>query len=379
MVGRDKVSSMTFPSEGEVNVKTIASRRVRGGFAWGAFAVLGWAAFTLLSSTGTAHAEENLDGPLDGITSVVGSTVGAGAEIAGAVVDDVVLPAVDHVAPIVTETVPAAAAPTADTVSTSVQTVPVVRDVVPTAVAPVSDAVVEAAPTVTAPVTDLLQDSPVSRLTDPVVETARSVPVVGDLLDELSVPDAVAETGAALDAATASLGRTAQAVVPAAVGVVDRAVPSAPADPDPVAPPPVAPAPPVQDPTGPAVANPEPAALPDAGPAARSSVLSASAGSPSLSASVTAQLFLDAQRVQASVDALVTHATGVPAAPLPAAHAPPAAPAAAAPAANGGGVITDAADTFAASAITRALSDGRGVTDDDLPSAPVFETDASPD
>lgn len=364
---------MTFPSEGEVNVKTIASRRVRGGFAWGAFAVLGWAAFTLLSSTGTAHAEENPDGPLDGITSVVGSTVGAGAEIAGAVVDDVVLPAVDHVAPVVTETLPAAAAPVADTVSTTVQAVPVVRDVVPAAVAPVSDAVVEVAPTVTAPVTDLLQDSPASRLTDPVVETARSVPVVGDLLDELSVPDAVAETSAALDATTASLGRTAQAVVPAAVGVVDRAVPSAPADPDPVAPAPSV------DPTGPAVTNPEPAALPDAAPAARSSVLSASVGSPSLSASITAQLFLDAQRVEASVDALVSNTTDVPGAPVPAAHAPPAAPTAAAPAANGGGVITDAADTFAASATTRAMSDARGVTDDDLPSAPVFETDASPD
>ncbi|MEW1962751.1 hypothetical protein AB0269_09850 [Microbacterium sp. NPDC077644] len=369
---------MTFPSEGEVNVKTIASRRVRGGFAWGAFAVLGWAAFTLLSSTGTAHAEENPDGPLDGITSVVGSTVGAGAEIVGAVVDDVVLPAVDHVAPVVTETLPAAAAPVADAVSTTVQAVPVVRDVVSTAVAPVSDAVVEAAPTVTAPVTDLLQDSPVSRLTDPVVETARSVPVVGDLLDELSVPDAVAETSAALDATTASLGRTAQAVVPAAVGIVDRAVPSAPADPDPVAPPPVAPAPSV-DPTGPAVTNPETAALPDAAPAARSSVLSASVGSPSLSASITAQLFLDAQRVEASVDALVANATGVPSAPLPAAHAPPAAPASAAPVGGGGGVVTDAADTFAASSTTRALPGGRGPTDDDLPSAPVFETDASPD
>lgn len=370
---------MTFPSEGEVNVKTIASRRVRGGFAWGAFAVLGWAAFTLLSSTGTAHAEENPDGPLDGITSVVGSTVGAGAEIAGAVVDDVVLPAVDHVAPVVTETLPAAAAPVADTVSTTVQAVPVVRDVVPTAVAPVSDAVVEAAPTVTAPVTDLLQDSPISRLTDPVVETARSVPVVGDLLDELSVPDAVAEATAALDATTASLGRTAQAVVPAAVGVVDRAVPSAPADPDPVAPAPPVHDPTVQDPTGPAVTDQEPAAQPDAAPAARASVLSASAGSPSLSASITAQLFLDAQRVEASVDALVSNTTDVPGAPVPAAHAPPAAPASAAPVGGSGGVVTDAADTFAASSTTRALPGGRGPTDDDLPSAPVFETDASPD
>lgn len=133
--------------------------------------------------------------------------------------------------------------------------------------------------------TELLQDSPASRLTDPVVETARSVPIVGDLLDELSVPDAVAETTAALDA----------------------------------------------------------------------------------------------QRVEASVDALVSNTTDDPGAPVPAAHAPPAAPASAAPVGGGGGVVTDAADTFAASTTIRALPGGRGPTDDDLPSAPVFETDASPD
>lgn len=163
----------------------------------------------------------------------------------------------------------------------------VIRPPDPAAVAPVSDAVVEVAPAVTAPVTDLLQDSPASRLTDPDVETARSVPVVGDLLDELSVPDALAET--------------------------------------------------------------------------------------------TAQLFLDAQRVEASVDALVSNTTDDPGAPVPAAHAPPAAPASAAPVGGGGGVVTDAADTFAASSTTRSLPGGRGPTDDDLPSAPVFETDASPD
>src|SRR5690606_40255882 len=89
--------------EGEVNVRTAASRRIPFAIAWGALGVVAWATFTILASGGSAHAEEEPDRPLDGLTSLVGSPVGAGAGLAADVPTETVSPAVETGAPAVTQ------------------------------------------------------------------------------------------------------------------------------------------------------------------------------------------------------------------------------------------------------------------------------------
>src|SRR5690606_14140674 len=96
--------------------------RIPFAIAWGALGVVAWATFTILASGGSAHAEEEPDRPLDGLTSLVGSTVGAGADLAADVLTETVSPVVETVAPVVTQTVPAIVEP--------VTTAPVAAEVV---------------------------------------------------------------------------------------------------------------------------------------------------------------------------------------------------------------------------------------------------------
>ena len=61
---------------------------------WGGIGVLAWATLTVLLSGGSAHADDQEDGPLDGLTSLVGNTVSAVTAPVAPIVTEVVAPAV---------------------------------------------------------------------------------------------------------------------------------------------------------------------------------------------------------------------------------------------------------------------------------------------
>ncbi len=310
--------------------------------------MLAWAALTLLTSTGTAHADEETDGPLDGLTSLVGSTVGAGTDLVSDVVTDTVTPAVEYVAPVVTETVPTAAEPVAQSVSQTVDAIPVVRDVVPPVVAPVADAATETATEVTAPVTQLLKDSPVSQVTDPVLDAVSDIHIVGDVLEDLSITDAATEISRTVDATAGVLGGAVEDAFPPVLETVDRAVPSGP------------------DASAPEVdaADPSPMREP-AMPAMDKTATSVSAGAATVAA-VTAAIS----------EADAAGESGVPAR---AAHLPPGSPAPSSSTGHGGPVGDAARPGDTSDDALRAWKHPLGATDDVLPCSPVFETDASPD
>ncbi|WP_214443594.1 hypothetical protein, partial [Mycobacterium tuberculosis] len=76
-------------------------RGVPTAVLWGGLGALAWAALTVLTGGGSAHADEQPKGPLDSLTSVVSETVTA---VTTPVVDNVVAPVVNHVAtPVVQE------------------------------------------------------------------------------------------------------------------------------------------------------------------------------------------------------------------------------------------------------------------------------------
>ncbi|WP_147040958.1 hypothetical protein [Microbacterium aerolatum] len=338
-----------------------ASRRISTGIAWGAFAVLAWAAVTLMTSTGTAQADEETDGPLNGLTSLVGSTVGTGTELVSDVVTETVVPVVEHVAPVVTETVPAAVAPVTQTVSQTVEAVPVVRDVVPPVLAPVTEKVAETATEVAAPVTQLPQESPVSQVTDPLLDTVSKIGIVGDVLDDLSVADAVTDISRAVDATTGSLGRTVADAAPPLLDTVDQVVPDAPDVSVPSAP--------VRDEFAPA-------------PSPASSVVPATAtfNATAFSAADTSMHPLAAMAAAPTGAVAEVGTGGEPADPVRAAHAPPGSPAPSSSAGHGGVQMGEAARLGDAAADSlRAWKHTLGATDDALPCSPVSEADVSPD
>ena len=344
-------------------MSTTASRRISTGIAWGAFAVLAWAAITLMTSTGTAHADEETDGPLNGLTSLVGSTVGTGTELVSDVVTETVVPVVEHVAPVVTETIPDAVAPATQTVSQTVEAVPVVRDVVPPVLAPVTEKVAETATEVAAPVTQLLQESPVSQVSDPLLDAVSEIGIVGDVLDDLSVADAVTDISRAVDATTGSLGRTVADAAPPVLGTIDQVVPDAPDVSVPGAP--------ARDEFAPASS---PATAPSVVPATATFIATA------FSAADTSMRPLAAMAAAPTGAVAEVGTGGEPADPVRAAHAPPGSTAPSSSAGHGGGQMGEAARLGDAVADSlRAWKHTLGATDDALPCSPVSEADVSPD
>lgn len=344
------VSIGALPFEGEVDVDARATRRgVPAVVIWGGLGALVWAAFTVLTGGGSAHADEQPDGPLDGLTSLVGETV---TSVTAPVVDQVVAPVVTHVAAPVVQAVVApvqqAAPPVVSTVTQTVASVPVVGP----AAAPVVQAVSHTAQDVVAPVTDILTDAPVAQITDPILDAVTGLPIVGGLVDDLGARDLVDDVVDVVDDAVGVIGGAAEETVPPILEALDPEALEA------------------GGPAGPGASNDSrPAQHLAATSASIAPGLSDSGGSPALSAQPV---------VPAAASAVVIGERG---APESTPGAPPGAPIApTSSAGSGGGASSAHARVSDAVAPTvRAWVRASGASDDALPASRVSDTDVSPD
>ncbi len=200
-----------------------ATRRgIPAAVKWGGLVALAWATLTIFSGGGSAHADEQPDGPLDGLTSVVGETVSA---VTAPVVTQVIAPVVTQVAAPVVQAVVAPVQQTAPVVvSTVTQTVASVPVVGPAAT-PVVQAVTQTAQGVVAPVTDILTDAPVAHITDPILDAVTGLPIVGGLVDDLGARDLVDEVVGVVDDAVGVIGGAAEETVPPILEALDPALP----------------------------------------------------------------------------------------------------------------------------------------------------------
>ncbi|WP_231481875.1 MULTISPECIES: hypothetical protein [unclassified Microbacterium] len=319
---------------------------------WGAVGALAWATLTLFFGGGSAHADEQQDGPLDGLTSIVSETVSAVTAPVTPVVTKVVAPVVTKVVAPVQQAVPAVV----ETVTNTVAKTPVVGP----ATAPVVHAVTETVDAVVEPVTEVLTDSPVAQITDPILDTVAGVPVVGGLVTDLGVVTAVRDVVGVVDDTTALLGDVTNGTVPPVLEALD------PTNPDPT--------------PGTGVVDP---------PVSPTTVAAVSAtqvtSSPILGASVAASA--RASAVSFSVADLVSHesapatedtATAPAGAPS---GSPPGTPVPASSSAGPGGGSSPAHARLSDvdPAPLRAGERTSGAADDVLPSSPVADTDVSPD
>lgn len=318
---------------------------------WGAIGVLAWATLTVLLAGGSAHADEQEDGPLDGLTSLVSNTVSAVTAPVAPIVTQVVAPVVTQVVAPVQQAVPA--------VVTTVTQPGVNAPVVGPAVTPVVHAVTETATAVVTPVTDALTDSPVSQITDPILDTVAGIPVVGGLVSDLGLISAADDVVGVVDDTTALLGNVANETVPPVLEALD---PTTSTTPEPgegsgsVAEPVVK--------TNLIITTENTAATPPASPTPASS-----AGSPSPIALSTT---IGATR---AVDDTTPAPTGPPSGSPPGATVP-----ASSSAGSGGG--NGAAHARLSDVNPSPLRAGErtsAASDDELPSSPVADTDVSPD
>ncbi|MFK3677418.1 hypothetical protein ACI2IP_06785 [Microbacterium sp. NPDC090218] len=327
-----------------------ATRRgIPAAVLWGAVGVLAWATLTVLLGGGSAHADDQDEGPLDGLTSLVGDTVSAVTAPVTPVVTNVVAPVVTKVVAPVQQSVPAVV----ETVTQTVAATPVVGP----ATAPVVHAVTETAQEVVAPVTAALANSPVSQLTDPVLDAVAGIPVVGGLVTDLGVITAVDDVVGVVDDTTALLGDVANATVPPVLEALD------PTTPDP-------------EPGSGAVSEP---AVPAPG-ALTVAVTDGTAVSPAFSTFSTSASELSGA-LSASDDSAPT---GDDTTPAPAGTPPGSPPGAPVPASSsagsgGGAGAAHARLSDANSSPLRAGERTPGASDDVLPSSPVADTDVSPD
>lgn len=189
---------------------------------WGGFCALAWAAFTILVGGGSAHADEQSDGPLDGLTTLV---EGAVSSVATPVVSQVVAPVVTHVA---TPVVQAVAAPVQQAapavVATVTQTVAQVPVVGPTTISVVGS-VSQAAEGIVDPITDLLTDAPVAQVTDPILDAVTGLPILGGLIDDLGARDLVDAVVGVVDDTTGLIGGVTDETVPPLLGGLEPVQP----------------------------------------------------------------------------------------------------------------------------------------------------------
>ena len=315
---------------------------------WGALGVLAWATFTMLLGGGSAHADEEDDGPLDGLTSLVSDTVSAVTAPVKPVVTEVVAPVVTQVVAPVQKAVPAVV----ETVTQTVADTPVVGPVT----APVVHAVTETAASVVTPVTEVLTDAPVSQITDPILDTVAGIPVVGGLVKDLGVISAVDDVVGAIDDTTALLGGVANQTVPPVLEALDPTTP---------------------------VPGPGAGGIIDA-PSAPSPADVTTSTSASVPSSVSWPSRFDAALPSAGAptdeaveagDSPALAPTGTPS------GSPPGAPVPASSSAGpgGGSGAAHARLSEVNPAPLRAGERTSGATDDVLPSSPVADTDVSPD
>ncbi|WP_149083939.1 MULTISPECIES: hypothetical protein [Microbacterium] len=339
---------------------------------WGGFGALAWAALTVLTGGGSAQADEQPQGQLDSLTSVVSETVTA---VTKPVVNDVVAPVVNHVAtpvvqevvapvvqevvkPVVTHVtapVQQAAPEVVETVTETVTQVPIVGDTA----APVLETVAETTETVVEPVTDVLVSAPASQITAPVLDLVGDLPLVGGIVVDSGAIELVENVVGVVDDTTGLVGGVAEEAVPPVVEALTPQVPVAPQTPvDAV---PASTVTPRADFTivPPALTSPR-SASPLAG---HESALWA--GSP----------------VRATLSATDTQSPVGDTAPAPFGAPPgaPVAPASSSAASGGTSASAHARVSEIGATPLRAWERAVGATDDALPGAPVADTDVSPD
>lgn len=187
---------------------------------WGGCCALAWAAFTILTGGGSAQADEQAGGPLDGLTSVVSETASA---VTTPVVTQVVAPVVTQVAAPVVQAVVApvqqVAPAVAPAVTQAVSAVPVAGP----AVAPVVQAVAHTAQAAVAPITDALTDGSVSQITAPILDAVTGLPIVGGVIDDLGTRDLVDQVVGVVDHATEIIGGTTEETVTPILGGLNPA------------------------------------------------------------------------------------------------------------------------------------------------------------
>lgn len=343
-------------------------RGVPNAVLWGGVGVLAWAALTVLTGGGSAHAAEEPKGPLDGLTSVVSETVTAVTkpvvnnvvapvvkQVATPVVQEVVAPVVHEVvAPVVTHTV-APVQEAAPAVVETVTQVPVVGDTA----APVLEAVAETTETVVEPVTDVLGSAPVSQITAPVLDLVGGLPLVGGIVVDSGAIDLVENVVGVVDGTTSLIGGVVEETVPPVVEVLTPHEPAAPQTPEGSVPMGV---PPVREDIA---ALPEPAPAPSASP---------STGQDSVLRTVAS--FAGPVSAPDSSDAGAGDTAPVPFGAPPAA---PTAPASSSATSAGGSASAPARLSEIGATPLRAWERAAGARDDALPGAPVADTDVSPD
>jgi hypothetical protein len=341
-----------LPSEGEVDVDARATRRgVPAVVIWGALGVLAWATFTMLLGGGSAHADEEDDGPLDGLTSLVSDTVSAVTAPVKPVVTKVVAPVVTQVVAPVQKAAPAVV----ETVTKTVSKTPVVGPVT----APVVHAVTETAASVVTPVTEVLTDAPVSQITDPILDTVAGIPVVGGLVKDLGVISAVDDVVGVVDDTTALLGGVTNQTVPPVLEALDPTTP-------------------VPGPGAGGIIDapsaPSPADLTTASPSTSASVPSSVSWSSGFEGALPSASAPTDEAVEAG-DSPALAPTGTPSGSPPGAPVP--ASSSAGPGGGSGAAHARLSDVNPAP--LRAGERTSGATDDVLPASPVADTDVSPD
>ncbi|MCK2034953.1 hypothetical protein KZC51_02280 [Microbacterium sp. SSW1-49] len=328
-----------------------ATRRgVPAGVIWGGLGVLLWSAFTIFTG-GAAHADEGDDGLLDGLTSVVDQTV---TSIAEPVVTQVVAPVVTQVvAPVVKTAVAPVQQVAPEAVKTVTETVAAVPAVGPAA-APVVKTVADTAQAVTTPVTDLLTDSPVAQITDPILDVVAGLPVIGDL----GVTEIGRDVVSVVDDAAGLIGGVAAETLPPVLEGLDPTTPGT--EPAPNTPATPTDAPPVAAATGVSVTI---GAGLSSAPATTTASTSGDASAPPSGAA----LHDDASPATLPTDGAPGGPPGAPASPTSSAGP------------GGGSSYAHARLSDPGVPPLRAWERAAGASDDALPASPVADTDVSPD
>ena len=322
-----------------------ATRRgVPAAVFWGGLGVLAWATLTAFLGGGSAHADEQSDDPLDGLTSLVSNTVNAVTAPVAPVVTQVVAPVVTQVVAPVQQAVPAVVA----AVTRPVTQAPIVAPVT----APVVHTVTETAAAVVEPVTNALSHAPVATLTDPILGAVGSIPVVGGLVSDLGVISAVGDVVGIVDDTTALLGQVTNETVPPVLEALDPTTSAPGAGPDIISSPPD---------LSSATATPEDSPVAPVSSVSRAVIASTSSNAPS---------------VVNSADATGDDTTRAPAGPP---RGSPPVPASSSAGSGGASGAAHARLNDLSSSPLRAGERTSGAPDDVLPSSPVADTDVSPD
>lgn len=170
----------------------ISRRRAPWALLWGALVILGWAVLSSLLGGGTAHAADAPDDAPSSLLSKLSSQVKATTTAVSDLIDDAVQPVADKA----TDAVQTVAETVTSPVEKAVAVVPApVR-------APVTEAVTasrEVVTTAVEPVVAVVRDAPVARVLKPVTDAVAELPVVGEVIDSLGVPEFIERTGDTVD------------------------------------------------------------------------------------------------------------------------------------------------------------------------------------